>query len=351
MIIEKYYKKKYEYMFDKFTSGIIIINEFRRIEELNQQAAIQLGLSQNQLINQSFTELINILTITPADIFSIKKGLTEKGYHELDTSLSSGGGLCKYLTVHIHKITEENKYFIQLADCTEKLSLQQKLAQAESLTNLGELAASIAHEIRNPMTSLKGFTQLMLSETNDRGTKYLQVIQQEIDRIDKILNEFLMLSKPKQYTLETINLQQLVMDVVDFMSPQALLYGVELKRIHRTSVEKIYADPITMKQLLINSIKNAIEAMQDGGTITVVVDSRDNEIEISIHDEGTGVDLTNLEQYFQVFYTTKESGTGLGLAHAARVMEDMKGRVEVSNNLAGGASFYFYFPILLANTF
>lgn len=238
----------------------------------------------------------------------------------------------------------DQMYFILIEDLTEQLSLKERLAQSESLNNLGQLAASIAHEIRNPMTSLKGFAQLMETETSDRGTRYIRIIEQELDRIDKILNEFLTLSKPKQLNIEVIEANELIQCIIDFMSPQALLTGVIIDFDYK---EPIYfeADLLLTKQLLINSIKNALEAMHDGGTICVSLSKRDNEVLISVQDQGTGIDLENLPMYFEAFYTTKENGTGLGLAHAAQVMKDLNGRIEIDNNLSGGASFYYYFPI------
>lgn len=331
-------------MFDKFSTGILVINRLGMIEEINLYACNQFGMDREQLINQPISLIYKHMQLSKEELFSIKLQLFNLERYQSTLALITSQEENVYLHVTVDYMQDEEKFFVQLGDCTETVFMQKQLAQAESLTNLGELAASIAHEIRNPMTCLKGFTQLMQVEVSERGTKYLQVIEQEIDRIDKILNEFLELSKPKTRVREERNVQEIVDDVLNFMAPQALLYGVHLQLVYRSRVHFLYVDSIVIKQLLINSIKNAIEAMQDGGTIRIVVDSHDGEVEISIHDEGTGLDLDHLNRYFEAFYTTKETGTGLGLAHASRVMEDLRGRIEVENNLAGGASFYYFFP-------
>ena len=331
-------------MFDKFATGILVINRLGMIEEIKLYACNQFGLKREQLINQPISMVYEYVELSKEELFSIKLQQFNLERYQTTLALVTRREENVYLHMTIDYMQDEEKFFVQLGDCTETVYMQKQLAQAESLTNLGELAASIAHEIRNPMTSLKGFTQLMQTEASERRGKYLQVIEQEIDRIDKILNEFLELSKPKTRAREERNVQEIVDDVLNFMAPQALLYGVQLELVYRSKVHFLYVDSIVIKQILINSIKNAIEAMQDGGTNRIVVDSHDGEIEISIHDEGTGLDLNHLNRYFEAFYTTKESGTGLGLAHASRVMEDLRGRIEVANNLAGGARFYYFFP-------
>lgn len=327
---------------------MLLVNTKGTIEEVNHQACLIMGLDHSQIIGQTFSWLYNQIQLKGCNISQIYKEIIETQSHSFMCPLLNKNGEFKYVKLTCHYMVDE-RFFIQMEDKTETLSLKEQLAQLESLSNLGELAASIAHEIRNPMTSLKGFTQLMRTETNARGNNYLSVIEQEIERIDKILNEFLLLSKPKQFSLESTNLNSLVAEVVEFMEPQALLVGVSLVAEYKSVNDAIYTDSVIIKQLLINSIKNAIEAMEDGGQIHITASIKDSEAEISIHDQGTGIDLENLQQYFHPFYTTKKSGTGLGLAHAARVMEEMKGRIEVANNLAGGASFYFYFPSVVKN--
>lgn len=338
-------------MFDKFSSGIIIIDQFGYIQEINLYAMNQLGLEREELLQRPINVLKSRITIDTQSLFSLKEGLKNHQFVQVVCPIHNAKGDFKYLKVTIHLMDADFNYFIQIEDDTEKLTLKEQLAQSESLSNLGQLAASIAHEIRNPMTSLKGFTQLMQFETNEKGARYLKIIEQEIDRIDKILNEFLQLSKPKKFNMEIVDVQNLVGEVVEFMLPQALLAGVELKLISLSKISYFETDSILVKQILINSIKNAIEAMADGGMIYVQVTSGDGEIVISIHDEGPGIDLDKLQMYFEAFYTTKEYGTGLGLAHAAKVMKEMNGRIAVENNLAGGASFYFYFPEKQQKTF
>lgn len=263
--------------------------------------------------------------------------------------IMNGRGLFKSLKLTLHWMAADKMYFVLLEDYTEQLSLKERLAQSESLNNLGQLAASIAHEIRNPMTSLKGFAQLMEKETSDRGSRYIRIIEQELDRIDKILNEFLTLSKPKQLDIETIEANKIIQDILDFMSPQALLTSIKIV-FEKQAPLYFEADRLLTKQLLIDSIKNAIEAMQDGGTIHVALVKKEDEVIISVQDEGEGMDLEKLPMYFEAFYTTKENGTGLGLAHAAQVMKDLNGRIEIDNNLSGGASFYYYFPLKYRQT-
>lgn len=344
MIVERAFQRKYEYIFDKFTTGIMVIDESGCICEVNQNALDLLGVERQDIEQQPVRYLQTKFKIASAVVNQLSIHLKNEQSASEIFPIMNGSGLFKSFKLTIHWMAADQMYFVLLEDFTEHLSLKERLAQSESLNNLGQLAASIAHEIRNPMTSLKGFAQLMERETSDRGCRYIRIIEQELDRIDKILNEFLTLSKPKQLDIEMIEGNELIQCILDFMSPQALLTGI---RIDFDKQAPLYfeADRLLTKQLLINSIKNAIEAMQDGGTIHVALVKKEDEVIISVQDEGEGIDLEKLPMYFEAFYTTKEKGTGLGLAHAAQVMKDLNGRIEIDNNLSGGASFYYYFPV------
>lgn len=351
LLVERTYQRKYEYMFDKFSEGIIVVDPAGIVQEINLCACDLFEINREELIGKQYYHLLSHIQIDADLLNGLRNQLSTGKYAQIPCPITTASKVVKFFNVSIYIMEEQEGYFIRVEDKTEQLSLRERLAQSESLNNLGQLAASIAHEIRNPMTSLKGFTQLMSLEASERGLKYIGIIEQEIERIDKILNEFLDLSKPKKLEIKKYDAFKLVSEVIDFMQPQALLAGINIHTFYKTPITHFETDCILTKQLLINSIKNAIEAMEDGGTICVQVEQKDNEVIISIHDEGPGLDLDEIQKYFQAFYTTKKCGTGLGLAHASQVMKDMNGRIEVANNLSGGASFYYYFPLIHRNSF
>ncbi|WP_412176979.1 ATP-binding protein [Lysinibacillus macroides] len=212
------------------------------------------------------------------------------------------------------------------------------------------MAASIAHEIRNPLTSLKGFTELLKLNADDESRMYLSVIDSELQRMEQILSELLVLSKPTTMKMELLELDQLVKQVIEFMLPDALMKDIAIQYISPSQQIYIGGNENRLKQVFVNLIKNAMESMHSGGTITIEMLTNDCAIaELLIKDEGAGMDSTTLKNLFQPFYTTKTKGTGLGLAFVKKVIEEHDGAIGVNSELQKGTSFHLQFPIYTFN--
>ncbi|WP_264987393.1 sensor histidine kinase [Lysinibacillus piscis] len=203
---------------------------------------------------------------------------------------------------------------------------------------------SIAHEIRNPITSLKGFTELLKLNADNESLMYLSVIDTELQRMDQILSELLVLSKPANMKVELVELDYLMKQVIEFMLPDAIMKNIMIQ-YSATSPIYIGGNSGRLKQVFINLIKNAMESMHTGGTITVELKKIDcSMVTVVIKDEGMGMDSQTLQNLFQPFYTTKSTGTGLGLAFVKKVIEDHEGFISVDSELQKGTAFQLYFP-------
>jgi two-component system, sporulation sensor kinase B len=209
----------------------------------------------------------------------------------------------------------------------ERSKMKEEIQRAEKLNTLGELAASIAHEIRNPLTVVKGFLQLMQQEENGKNYEYLSLVLGELGRAESIINDYLNFAKPKFEKLEEFQLKEVLSEVIMLLDPLAVKQGVQLVRELDESDFIIITDRNQLKQVLVNLIKNAIEATPDGGMVTIHSQSENDHATILISDTGKGMTHEQLSRIGTLFYTTKDKGTGLGTSVSLRIIETMNGKV------------------------
>ncbi|MFE8700785.1 PAS domain S-box protein [Cytobacillus sp. FJAT-54145] len=229
-------------------------------------------------------------------------------------------------------------------DLTSQKQAEDILLRQEKLSVVGELSASIAHEIRNPLTSLKGFLQL-LKGSFEVIPSYYDIMTDEISRIESITSELLLHAKPQAHNFHQENIQELTNHVVTLLSSQALINNT-LITVNSTKIPPINCIGNQIKQVLINLLKNAIEAMPNGGDIKVDLAVTSNkEICIHIADEGYGIPKEFLNKIGLPFYTTKEKGTGLGMMTTTKIIESHGGRMNISSEVGKGTQINVYLPI------
>jgi len=226
--------------------------------------------------------------------------------------------------------------------------MQEQLSKSDTLSVIGELAAGIAHEIRNPMTALKGFIQLLEGSIKKEHAMYYEVITTELQRIDTIINEFLLLAKPQAIKYQLKDVNQIMRETIDLLNAHAVLHNIQFITEYGEELPPIYCEPNQLKKVFINLIKNAIEVMPHGGKIAVMtsqVRDRQGRIHISIQDEGKGIPKEQLKRLGEPFYTTKERGTGLGLMVSYKIIEDHKGTIWAESNEGKGTIFHITLPL------
>ncbi|MFD1739809.1 PAS domain S-box protein [Bacillus salitolerans] len=240
---------------------------------------------------------------------------------------------------------------IVIRDITEIKRTQEYISQSEKLSVVGELAAGIAHEIRNPLTSLRGFTQLLVHKDETTSNPYVPIMLSEIDRINTIVGELLLLAKPNQEDFRTVEITDLLHTVIILMNTQANLHNIEIKfACEKHSKSMIHGLENKLKQVFINLIKNAIEAMPSGGEIVIQLTQFHDHISIEIKDEGCGIPMDILSKVGQPFFTTKEKGTGLGLMVCKSIIESHQGTMRIKSYKNNGTTVILDFPILTQAT-
>lgn len=228
---------------------------------------------------------------------------------------------------------------------SELLQLNENLSiQSDKLAIVAQMSAAIAHEVRNPLTSIFGFIQL-LREQKSLNKEYIDIIVSEIERIDLVLSEMLVLSKPQAFALKKLDITKLLDNVITLVTTEANMKSVELKLHSMTKPVWISGEENRLKQVFINIIKNAIEALNHTGSIDIYYAEDADYISVYIKDNGVGIPKELLNKIGQPFYTSKEKGTGLGLTICFKIIENHKGKIHITSEAGVGSTFEIKLPL------
>ncbi|MBI0576026.1 PAS domain S-box protein [Neobacillus cucumis] len=219
------------------------------------------------------------------------------------------------------------------ADLNKKRT-EELLLNSEKLSVAGQLAAGIAHEVRNPLTAIKGFLQLL--NINQGQKDYIDIIHSEIDRIEMILTELLVIAKPQAMKTAKTNIRELIEGVKTLIDTQAIMTNVQIDTVYPSPLPEINCDENQLKQVFINFLKNSIEAMPAGGKVTIQIECKhQKEMIIRCIDTGSGIPSEHLKRIGEPFFTTKEKGTGLGLLVSKKIIENHHGRIHIDSDKNG----------------
>ncbi len=244
----------------------------------------------------------------------------------------------KLLNAAIGRLKEEKGNQV-----TEEIERQKR---AEKMALVGQLAAGLAHELRNPITSVKGFCQLAKESTDDpRLQQYLNYMTEDVNKLAELIGDFLLLSKPSPTHLEEINVIGFVQELIDFLEGQARLHEVAIMMQIPSYLPNVHADKEQLRQALINVMVNSFEAMPGGGEIFISLATLTDKIVISFEDTGQGIKDQDLLHVFNPFFTTKDEGTGLGLAVTQKIISAHNGDIIIRSEQKSGTVVSIHLPI------
>ncbi|MCZ8513541.1 ATP-binding protein [Paenibacillus filicis] len=234
-------------------------------------------------------------------------------------------------------------------DISERRRAEEMILRSEKLSIVGQMAAGVAHEIRNPLTSLKGFVQLM--QTRVEGfDSYFNIMQEELDRINFIVSEFLVIAKPQSVRFQPKDAGMILQHTILLLNSQALIHNVNLLTEADPELPPINCDENQIKQVFINILNNSIDSMPDGGQIRIELKrSDDNFVVIRFTDQGCGIPEDRLPRLGEPFYTTKEKGTGLGLMVTFKIIENHGGRMNIYSEVGTGTTVEVMMPMASEN--
>ncbi|TCP55610.1 signal transduction histidine kinase [Tumebacillus sp. BK434] len=225
--------------------------------------------------------------------------------------------------------------------------LELALRRTEQLETVSQMAASVAHEVRNPMTSVQGFLQLMSRDipSEHAHAMYLKVMEEDLKRISTIITEYLNVSRISGGMLEEVELGELLQNTCALLQSEANLRGIALTLDLPADSLRLTLEPGGLKQVLINLARNAMEAIgESSGTVTLALEDRGNTVCLKVKDTGPGIHARDLPRIFNPFYTTKATGTGLGLAISKRIIEEQGGSLAVQTEEGKGTTFFLHLP-------
>lgn len=234
-----------------------------------------------------------------------------------------------------------------IQDITELERLRTELVNVERLSLVGQMAASITHEIRNPMAVVRGFLQLMKEKSPDSLDHYYRIVMEELDRANGIINDFLSLAQNRISEKEQWHLHQIINDLSPLLWADANLRGQTIELLLDERVPKLHLNAKEIKQVLLNLARNGMEAMEEKGKLTIQTRFResDNMVELIVRDTGVGMSESRLERLFEPFFTTKAKGTGLGLALCLSIVERHGGKIDVESEEGKGTTFIISLPL------
>ncbi|MDQ0214848.1 two-component system, sporulation sensor kinase E [Oikeobacillus pervagus] len=335
-------EKRFRKVFKGTVDGMILWNQNYKIVDVNPSVCKILKWTREQLIGRDIRVFERISH--NEEVMMHWKKTAEEGKGNSIVSVKRNDRNY-YFEVSTKMHINSQLHLTIIRDLTEEIEIQEKLKKSDTLNIVGELAAGIAHEIRNPMTALKGFIQLLESDLEDEYGMYFNVITTELSRIESIITEFLILAKPQAIQYKKANITKILQETIELLNAQATMHNVLLKLKAEVDLPEIYAEGNQLKQVFINIIKNAIEAMPKGGHIYVKVNQKDQKyISISIIDEGIGMSDEKLNRLGEPFYTTKDRGTGLGLMVSFKIIKEHNGIVNVESEVGKGTAFHILLP-------
>jgi len=342
-------KVLHEHIVNSIATGLVSIDTNHRVTFLNEAAGQMLGLHPFQDLGLDITTIFRDLRLVLENEAKTKQVLREESVIVLNKRRI-------YLGWTLSPLLDEDGSLVghtfMFTDITRLRDLERQMRRSEKLAAIGELSAAIAHEIRNPLTAISGCVEMLSESPNagDSDKRLMGIVLRETDQLNKWISDFLNYSRPSPMQMRVVDFDQLVADVVEVFrqDENVIQKGVTLN-LQRIGPLHVLGDAARIKQVLYNLLTNAEQSMSTAGEITIslsaMMATSRPQVELSVVDQGAGIDRENLDRIFQPFFTTKERGTGLGLAVIHRVIEDHDGHIQVDSEPDKGTTFRISLPL------
>ncbi len=258
----------------------------------------------------------------------------------------------KRVGVSVQAIQEDGERMgalMTLRDLDSIESINTQLQVSERLAALGRITAGVAHEVKNPLNSmrlwLENLKESLPAEAEPNARQAVQVLDKEIDRLDAVVKRFLDFTRPMEVRLEPTHLSDVLKEVIEVAQPQLDRAHVQVAQLLPIHVPQVFADRALLKQALLNLVLNAVEAMPNGGQLHLVLSRRGEMAEIAVSDTGRGIAPENKQKIFQLFFTTRPGGSGIGLASAFRIVQLLNGSIDFTSEVGRGTTFRIELPL------
>ena len=338
-----------QHVVDSMANGLISLDTQRKIVTMNRQAYQILNISQHQPVRgKALTEILTLHNCDLSEILAKGERVIEREF-----SCTTASQTTLPLSLSASTLTDDDGNqlgtVLLFRDLSDVKALQEQIKRTERLASLGQLAAGVAHEIRNPLGALKGFLQYFQRklELTDQDKTYLTVMVNEVDRLNSVISNLLDFARPKEPVREPYDLENLIHHVLTLIEGDLQAKQLEVSLDIKKNLPQIHLDRDQITQVLLNILLNAIQATEPGGQVNIraYVKSDLNQLEITVADNGQGIVPADLSKIFDPFFSTKKQGAGLGLAIAYTIIENHQGEITVESEEGKGSTFRIRLPI------
>ncbi|MCF6248418.1 MAG: ATP-binding protein, partial [Desulfobacula sp.] len=326
--------------------GIVASNSDYKITYINDVACALLGTKQKEAKGRPSNKILPNYIWKLHELIKKKQDVVEK-----KVTLISDNNKPLPVAVSATNIIDANQNFVGylfvLKDLSEIRQLEIKTQRIEKLAAIGSLAAGIAHEVRNPLSSIKGYVTFFgsLFESGSENRKAAKLMAEEVDRVNRVISELLEFARPSDLKLKKTDMHALINHSIKIVAHEAESSGIRIVKDIPSDLPEIMADPDRLLQVLLNLYINAIQAIKGEGQLKIRIKHNNIRVRINIYDTGIGIPLQDRQKIFDPYYTTKKNGTGLGLAIAHKIIEDHDGAISVKSQENKGTTFIIYLPV------
>ncbi len=328
-----------ERIINSVASGVMVVKNDGIITTLNPEAERIFGYKKEELLGYNIKSINGSDNLWQKMEQAIKTG---KPIIRGDVEILSKNGDVVPIGFNISLLETQNKEIsgcvLIFKDLSEIRRLEEKVKQNERLSYLGKMASWVAHEIRNPLTSIDGFAQLLMNVSDkDKIKMYIEEIRKGTQRINHIIDDILTFARSKKIELKKIDLKKLINDIIK---------TIKVKIVFEDCDEaNVQGEEESLRRLFVNLITNSVEAIDENGVIKITFEMQDGYLITHVIDNGKGIDEKDLKNIFTPFFTTKPRGTGLGLAIVKKIVDDHKGKIEIQSKLRQGTKVSIWLPV------
>ena len=336
--------------------GIVSLDENDRIVTWNKGAELIYGYKPSEIVGRPLETLIPDHLKKSGEVEKMNKILRENGFlrhYETERTTKEGRKIVVDITKTLMK-NDKGKIVGSSAiikDITERRELEKRLVQTEKLTAMGQIAANIAHEIKNPLMGISGSVQVLMKKYKSYPSMVdtLSKVFEQVQRLDSTLKGLLSFARPQTPYFSKQEVNEIIEQILFFITPQARDKNIEIIKDLSGEIPQISLDPDQIKQVFLNIILNALHAMPDGGQLKILTSNSNGgsgrKVKIEIKDTGTGIPDEIKDEIFKPFFTTKLKGTGLGLVITRNIVKEHGGDISFSSEVNRGSSFEITLPI------
>lgn len=329
---------------DQIPDDIVILDGKSCVIDVNRAVVDRLGGERRDYLGRPCWEALAGFKgiCEPEGDVSLWENVRKAGRSEQVHTVVDDRGRLQYFRVYIYPVLGADGALANVVvlrrDITQGTYMERRLQQSEKLAAVGELSTYVAHEIRNPLFAIAGFANSLLrsGSLDEKARTKVSIILEESNRLDKILKSLLNFARPTQGLKGQVDLCEAARQTMDLMALGCQKQGIEVSVETAPGLPMAKGDPELFKQCIINMVKNSMEAMPDGGSLALRCFMRGDSLVLELADTGRGIPPENLDQVFNPFFSTKDKGSGLGLAMTKKILDEVGGSVELESELGKG---------------